>query len=75
MNGWNLDARMLISDIANKDMSCWLSNIDNDPCLVLPMKYKLTLKCDSSLEGWGSVIENSPLVANGRWPTVRVCAT
>ena len=67
MNGWNLDERMLISDIAKKDMSWWLSNIDNDPCPVLPMKHKLTLKCDSSLEGWGSVIENSPLVANGRW--------
>lgn len=66
-NGWNLDERMLISDTAKKDMSWWLSNIDNDPCPVLPMKYKLTLKCDSSLEGWGSVIENSPLVANGRW--------
>ena len=50
-NGWNLDDRMLISDIANKDMSWWLSNIDNDPCPVRPMKYKLTLKCDSSLEG------------------------
>jgi len=67
MNGWNLDERMLMSDIAKKDMSWWLSNIDNDPCPVLPMKYKLTLKCDSSLEGWGSVIENSPLVANVQW--------
>ncbi|XP_073238147.1 uncharacterized protein [Porites lutea] len=66
-NGWNLDDRMLISDIAKKDMSWWLSNIDNDPCPVRPMKYKLTLKCDSSLEGWGSVIENSSLAANGRW--------
>lgn len=51
MNGWNLDKRMLISDITKKDMSWWLSNIDNDPCPVLPMKYKLTLKCDSSLDG------------------------
>lgn len=66
-NGWNLDDRMLISDIAKKDMSWWLSNIDNDPCSVRPMKYKLTLKCDSSLQGWGSVIENSSLAANGRW--------
>ena len=66
-NGWNLDDRMLISDIAKKDMSWWFSNIDNDPCSVRPMKYKLTLKCDSSLQGWGSVIENSSLAANGRW--------
>jgi len=54
MNGWNLNERMLISGIAKKVMSWWLSNIDNDPC-------------DSSLEGWGGVIENSSLVANGRW--------
>ena len=67
MNGWNLDERMLITDIAKTDMSWWLSNIDNDPCHVMPMKYKITLKCDSSLEGWESVIENSLLVANGRW--------
>ena len=60
MNGWNLDERMLIFDIAKKDMSWWLSNIHNDPCHVMPMKYKITLKCDSSLEGWGSVIETPP---------------
>ena len=66
-NGWNLAERMLISDIAKRAISWWLSNIDNDSCPVLPMKYKLTLKCDSSLEGWGSVFENSSLIANGRW--------
>lgn len=73
MNGWNLDGKMYISDTATckEDMSWWLANIDNDPCPIMPTKYKLTLKCDSSLEGWGSVIDNPSIVANGRWTPTR----
>ena len=33
----------------------------------MPTEPSVTLKCDSSLEGWGSVIDNSSTTANGRW--------
>lgn len=65
MNGWNLDDRMFIFDIVKKDMFWWFLNIDNDLCFVWFMKYKLIFKCDSFLEGWGSVIENFFFVVNG----------
>ena len=73
-NGWNHDDHMHISDLAKKDLTWWLDHVDNDPCPVMLPEPKLTLKCDSSLEGWGSVIDNSSTSANGRWsPQEKVC--
>ena len=65
--GWNHDEHMQISDLAKKDLSWWLENVDHDPCPIMPTEPSVTLKCDSSLEGWGSVIDNSSTTANGRW--------
>ena len=66
-NGWNHDAHMQISGLAKKDLSWWLVNVDHDPCSIMPPEPRVTLKCNSSLEGWGSVIDNSSTTANGRW--------
>ena len=65
--GWNHDEHMQISDLAKKDLQWWLENVDHDPCPIIPTEPSVTLKCDSSLEGWGSVIDNSPTTANARW--------
>ena len=64
--GWSHDEHMQISDLARNDLSWWLKNVDHDPCPILPPTPRVTLKCDSSLEGWGSVVDNSS--TNGRWP-------
>ena len=63
---WNHDKHMQNSDLANKALSWWLENVDHDPCPIMPSKPRVTPKCDSSLEGWGSVIDNSSTTANGR---------
>ena len=65
--GWSHDEHMQISDFAKKDLSWWLENVDHDPCPIMPTELSVTLKCDSSLEGWGSVIDNTSTAANGRW--------
>ena len=65
--GWNHDEHMQISDLARKDLLWWLENVDHDPCQILPPAPRVTLRCDSSLEGWGSVIDNSSTTYNGRW--------
>ena len=57
--GWNNDEHMQISDLTKKDLSWWLENVDHDPCPIIPKEPSVKLKCDSSLEGWGSVIDNS----------------
>ena len=58
--GWSHDEHMQISDFAKKDLSWWLE-------FIMPTEPIATLKCDSSLEGWGSVIDNTSTTANGRW--------
>ena len=73
--GWNHDEHMQISDLAKEDLSWWLENVDQDPCPIMPTEPSVTLKCDSSLEGWGSVIDNSSTTANGRWSPKRVHIT
>ena len=65
--GWNHDEHMQISDLAKKDLSWWLENVDHDPCPIMPLAPRVTLKCDRLLEGWGSVFDNSSTTANARW--------
>ena len=57
---------MQISDLAKKHLSWWLENVYHDPCPIMPTELSVTLKCDSSSEGWGSVIDNTSTTANGR---------
>ena len=38
---------MQISDIAKKDLSWWLENVDHDPCPIMPTEPSVTLKYDS----------------------------
>ena len=58
---------MQISDLAKKHLSWWLENVDHDPCPIMPTELSVTLKRDSSSEGWGIVIDNTSTTANGRW--------
>ena len=71
-NGWELDDHMHISDLSRNDLKWWLDHVDSDPGSLTPVDSCVTLKCDSSLEGWGSVLScdsTSPIPksANGRW--------
>ena len=49
--GWSHDEHTQISDLAKKDLSWWLENVDHDPCPIIITEPRVTLKCDSSLEG------------------------
>ena len=66
-NGWNLEGKMDISPTAMMDLSWWVDNVDKYPNSTTTQPAKLTLKTDSSLKGWGGVIEGSEWVTGGRW--------
>lgn len=66
--GWNHDEHIQISDLAKKGLLWWLENVNHDPCPIKPSAPRVTMNCDSSLERWGSVIDNSSTAANDRWP-------
>ena len=65
--GWNHDEHTQISYLAKKDLSWWVENVGHDPCPIMPTEPSVTLNCDSSLEGWRNVIDNSSTTASGRW--------
>ena len=61
----NLDSRMLLSEIAIKDLYWWVHNCINDPQLVQPELLQCVLKCDSSLQGWGSYLDGTWVSTGG----------
>ena len=44
--GWSHDEHIQISDLAKRDLSWWLENVDHDPCSIMPTEPSATLKCD-----------------------------
>ena len=66
-NGWDLEGKMTLSPRAKQDLSWWITNVDQLPKAITPKPSDLTLMTDSSLKGWGGVIEGTPSVARGRW--------
>ena len=66
-NGWDLEGKMTLSPLATQDLSWWITNVDQLLKAIMPKPADLTLMTDSSLKGWGGVIEGSSCVARGRW--------
>jgi len=71
-NKWDLEGHMHISEQSKNDLKWWLSHADNDPNQIALLHSSLTLKCGSSLDGWGSVLTgeshtSSPITTNGGW--------
>ena len=53
-SGGNLDNYMFLSEQAVTDLHWWLENVHKDPNPISLPPSQLTLKCDSSLSGWGA---------------------
>lgn len=66
-NSWNLDGDMIISPLAREDLRWWISEIDHCSNPVISQPPTITLKTDTSLKGWGGIIEGSKSIARGRW--------
>lgn len=66
-NGENFVGKMILSGLARQDLRWWIDNVDQDPQSIVLPPSKLTLRRDSSLLGWGSVIEGSGNPTEGRW--------
>ena len=58
---------MTLSPLAKQDLSWWITNVDQLPKAITPKPSDLTLMTNSSLKGWGGVIEGTSCVARGRW--------
>ena len=66
-NGWDLEGKMTLSPLAKQDLLWWITNVNQLPKAITPKPPDLTLMSDSSLKGWGGVIEGTSCVARGRW--------
>lgn len=63
----NLDACMSLSELALKDLEWWINFSSNDPQTILRHIPHWVLKCDSSLLGWGSVLDGTNSSTGERW--------
>ena len=66
-NGSDLEGKMTLFFLPKQDLLWWISNIDQYPEAISPLPPDITLITDSSLKGWGGVIEGTPNVTGGRW--------
>ena len=66
-NGWDLEGKMTLSPLSKQDLLWWISNVDQYSKAITPLPPDITLMTDSSLKGWGGVIEGTPNVTGGRW--------
>ncbi|XP_068690138.1 uncharacterized protein [Montipora foliosa] len=66
-NGCDLEGKMTLSPLSKQDLLWWISNADQYPKPITPLPPDITLVTDSSLKGWGGVIEGTPNVTGGRW--------
>ena len=62
----NLDAHMSLSGLALSDLEWWINCSNKDPQPILPLIPSSVLKCDSSLLGWGSILDDTTSTG-GRW--------
>ena len=61
---------MFLSEQAVTDLHWWLEKVHKDPNPISSPPSQLTLKCDSSLSGWGAVIEGTSNTTNGSWSSL-----
>ena len=66
-NCGNLDGAIQLGVSAKADLLWWAHNVGNNPQYILRSCPDLTLKCDSSLLGWGCVIDGTTHCMGGRW--------
>ena len=66
-NAWDLKGKMTLSPPSKQDLLWWISNVEQYPKAITPLPPDITLMTDSSLKGWGGVIEGTPNVTGGRW--------
>ena len=66
-NGWDLEGKMTLSPVSKQDLLWWISNVEQYPNAITPLPPDITFMTDSSLKGWGGVIEGTPNVTGGRW--------
>ena len=64
-NGWDLEGKVTLSPLCKKDLLWWIAILDLFPTTIAPQTPHLTLTSDSSLTGWGAVIEGASRVASG----------
>ena len=67
MQWLDLEGEMNLSPLSKQDLLWWISNVDQYPEAITPLPPDITLITDSSLKGWGGVIEGTPNVTGGRW--------
>ena len=58
-NGWDLQGKMTLSPRPKEDLSWWATNVDQLPKAIALKPSDLTLMTDSSIQGWGGVIEGT----------------
>ena len=63
----NLDAHMTLTELVIKDLEWWTNCSHCDPHHIIPQIPHCVLKCDSSLLGWGSILEGTSSSTGGRW--------
>lgn len=66
-NGWDLEEKMILSPLSRQDLLWWISTVDQYPKAITPLTPDIILLRDSSLKGWGGVIEGTPNRTGGRW--------
>ena len=63
-NGWDLEGKVMFSPPCKQDLLWWIANVDQFPNCIAPRTQHLTLLSDSSLKGWGAVIEGTSSTAS-----------
>lgn len=63
-SGLDLEGKITLSPLSKL---WWISNVDQYPKAITPLPPDITLITESSLKGWGGVIEGTPNRTNGRW--------
>lgn len=61
----NFDNEMFISDDMKEELNWWIENIPHQVRHISHGNAELTIKTDSSMKGWGAVLEETEI--GGRW--------
>ena len=66
-NGWDIEGKVTLSPLCKQHLLWWIAYVDQFPKTVTIQTPHLTLTSDSSLVGWGAVIEGTSSVASSQW--------
>ena len=62
----NFNENMYVSDLAKQDLVWWIEKAGKDIKPIFDRPFSITLKCDSSKQGWGCIIEETGFTTGGR---------